>query len=240
MRPTKLILFGLVCACSVLGTRQASAQLAVVEVNSLPTLLESISTTVNTASTATSTAATAANTFDTLQQALTIASNTSNDIASLGSVVIEAKHAENLRRIWAQTERLLFSMQHVASQASRLFGTENPPLMSHLYYARRMELLGYRNQAYNNARQVQQLIASAWDLVEQAIQLLSSYAVIIGNKQATLTLTQVALNLQQVKMEDNTTRTAFEHANTLDAQDRINAEREESQIVRHLMSNHPR
>lgn len=127
-------------------------------------------------------------------EAIEISQHTLDNIASLEHVVLqEGGYLDDLMGLATEAEALLRDIQHLSDQFAYLFGTETLPINSELYALRRSEVYGYRYQAADTARRVQQLVRTTMRVISRGIRLVHSIPVLIGGKQATLSVLQAQL-----------------------------------------------
>jgi conjugal transfer/entry exclusion protein len=164
--------------------------------------------------------ATAIATADTLLEAIDINENTWLNIVSLNEVILTASsYTDEFAELAAEAEAVARSMQQVADNFSRLFGTESLPVTAFLYDIRRSEVYGYKYTAADHARRLQLLITSTIRLFERVIRFIDSIAVLVGGKQATLTVLQTQLEAVQALQRSEMRQAALDHLTVIDRLD---------------------
>jgi conjugal transfer/entry exclusion protein len=153
-------------------------------------------------------------------QAIAIVANQVIELTALEELVLEgAEFADDLAALEAIVQegtQLGWELQSLQAQILVLFDPAGAPTTSEEYRVRQAEMSRAIFEAYRYAMQTQTLIRSAIRTVQHILGILGQVASAIGNLSVSQGLGQSQAKLEQLLVEANVTRTAYERAQSLE------------------------
>lgn len=153
-------------------------------------------------------------------QAIAIVANQIIELTALEELVLDsAEFAEDLATLEAIVQegtQLGWDLQSLQSQILVLFDLDRAPATSVEYRERQAEIFRAIFQGYRYAMQTQTLIRTAIRTVHHIVGILGQVASAIGNLTVSQGLGQSQAKLEQLLVESNVQRAAFERAQSLE------------------------
>jgi hypothetical protein len=162
---------------------------------------------------------------------------------ALESFVVVEDLAEDLAAIEAlvqEAQALGWELSSLQTQILVLFDLDTAPMTSFEYRERQMEIRRSIWQAYSYAMRTQTLIRSVLRTVGHIAGILENVAEALGNLSVSQTFGESQAKLQQLLVEANVTRTAFERAKSLEGAETGVLLQGLHNINEALLADHPR
>lgn len=152
-------------------------------------------------------------------QAVAVVANQVLELTALEDLALAEAFAEDLATLEAIVQegtQLGWDLQSLQSQILVLFDLNGAPMTSREYAMRQAEISRAIFEGYRYAMQTQTLIRSALRTVHHILSILGQVASAIGNLSVSQGLGQSQAQLEQLLVEANVTRTAYERAQSLE------------------------